>query len=212
MLENFVVIENVFDDPEEVVRTAMLQTYLKKETHYHNVNRNTHYDGLRSRSIIDIDTVLDKKLNLQIFSKIFQKRFPKEFGDIKYRFDFEVSTYFHIMTEEHQFMDIWKHKDDSCLMAGVVYLQKYPEKDSGTIIYKDNGEVDTIIKNEYNKLVLYSSDYLHAPQRGFGTNLNDARLTMPIFLKRVRMDVYTTDLEDGGFIPENEIINARENN
>ena len=193
MLSDFITIQDVFENPDEIVRFAKSQKYDSKETHYHNVNGKSQFEGKRSQSIGDIDKQFSEKMNHQIYSKIFLERFPQGFGRIQYKYHFKISSYFHIVSEENEYSDNWKHYDDTSLMAGVVYLNKDTQEDCGTVIYKQNGEVDQIVKNEYNKLVLYSSTHMQSAQRGFGTNVDDSRLTLNIFIKQMNIECFTEE-------------------
>lgn len=180
MLTDFVEIPNVLDNIDELVMLAKQQMFVKKEVHYHNTDRKTHYNGIRSRTLIDIDKDMYEKVMNKIFQSVCDKRFDNEVTQVRYNFAYTCSAYFHIMSEGDKFNESWLHKDDSSVLAGLIYLNPNPQPNSGTIIYK-NGEKVTV-KNEYNKLVMYDPTYTHAPEAGFGTDINDCRLTMVFFV------------------------------
>ena len=65
-------------------------------------------------------------------------------------------------------------------MAGVIYLNPIhlnkPEN-HGTIIFNKNKDSFTM-PYVYNTLIMYRSDFNHAPLAGFGNSLDTARLSM----------------------------------
>ena len=181
-------IRNVFDDPEEVLRMAKQQTFVLRNAHYHNTDRNTYYNGVRSKNLIDINEDFANKIHEQVSSKIIQTRFKDDLETVKIQFGFQWHAYFHIMREQDKFDKSWLHKDSISLLAGVVYLNPNPRPNTGTIVYMDGDDKEpTVVENEYNKLVLYNGSFLHAPQNGFGTDINDSRLTMVFFMSDIKI-------------------------
>ena len=94
------------------------------------------------------------------------------------------------MREKDKFGDGWMHKDIKSVLAGLVYLNPNPKPNMGTIVHRYGDDKEpVIVENEFNKLVMYDTSYLHAPQGGFGTDVNDARLTLVFFIGEVSMRV-----------------------
>ena len=138
MLTDFIEIPNVLDNIDEVVTLAKQQMFVKKEIHYHNPRRNTHYNGTRSRTLIDIDKDMYSKVMNKVFQAVCDERFDNEITPVAYNFAYTCSAYFHIMSENDKFDDSWLHKDDSSILAGLIYLNPNPPINSGTTLYKCN--------------------------------------------------------------------------
>lgn len=79
----------------------------------------------------------------------------------------------------------WVHKDQSD-WAGVLYLTPNAPLESGTGLYREDGnggyELVTALGNVYNRLVLYRGDLFHSSMLpGFGTTPETGRLTQVFF-------------------------------
>jgi hypothetical protein len=185
MLIDFIEVKNVFDNPDEIAEFAKQQQFFLKEQH--DTLTETFYSGLRTKSLANINAEIYHKINNEIYTKCVEQLYPDSTNKILYGFAFETSTYFHLLTKNDKFDESWIHQDPDCIWAGVIYLNKNPESNSGTIIYKDGEK--TIIDNEYNKLIMYSPTFDHASQGGFGNNLDDGRLTISFFVNAFQFRV-----------------------
>lgn len=157
MTEQYFVIDNVFDDPDEISELAKQMEYYTNE-----------------------DRMLDG-IKLATDSSYFPESFWRGFRSKDLMLFENGPCNFNIIPEFVNYgidQKYWWHKD-LCTWAGVIYLTKNPEPDSGTIIVIDDKEI--VVENVYNRLVCYSN-VLHRPQRYFGTNLNNSRITMTFFL------------------------------
>ena len=45
------------------------------------------------------------------------------------------------------------------------------------------------VENIFNKLVLYSSDLLHRPNRHFGNDINNSRLVLTIGISKLNLNI-----------------------
>jgi hypothetical protein len=120
-------------------------------------------------------------------NKILDKVSIQSFGKrIKYSFEWNGNATFHILDQSQIFNKNWFHVDASAY-AGVIYLNKNPQSNSGTIITHDGNE--QIVDNVFNRLVLYRSDQRHAPQSGFGSydDINSSRLTLNLFFRKIKI-------------------------
>lgn len=178
MFIDFIEIENVLDNPDEIVEFAKKQNYLTKEEY--NSHTKTFWRGSRTKAISILDDTLAHHIDNQIFTKCINKLYSDSSNRISYSFSSKISSFFHILTEKEIYDSSWIHKDRECIWAGVIYLNKNPKPDSGTVVYR-NGE-KIIVDNQYNKLVMYTPTYEHASQGGFGTNIDDGRLTITFFV------------------------------
>lgn len=186
MLIEFMEIKDFFDNPDEILMLAKHQTFVEKDAHYHNANRDIFYNGVRSKTMQDINSDLYRKVLVRVFEKVIDKRFKEDLCKVRIEYDFKADVYFHIMREQDKFNELWKHKDTSSILAGVIYLNPNPKPNTGTLIYVDGDDKDPlIVENEFNKMVIYDASYLHAPQGGFGTDINDSRLTLVFFMGEI---------------------------
>ncbi len=186
MLTDYMEIRNFFDDPYEILNLAKRQTFVLRDAHYHNPNRDTYYNGVRSKALSDIDEQFDDKFFKQLFDKVAENRFKDDIGKIRLDYVYDAQAYFHIMREEDKFNDEWVHKDDKTILAGLVYLNPNPLPNTGTAVHRYGDDKDAyIVENEFNKLVMYNASWLHSPQAGFGTDINDSRLTLVFFMRDI---------------------------
>ena len=192
MLTDFIIVDDVFDNPDEIVEFAKRQKYYSKEEHKYG--EKSYFAGLRSDALNEIDEELYHNINNQIFTKCIEKHYPKEFNKIVYGFGFQTSTFFHILYENDQLTPKWWHKDSNCIWAGVIYLNKNPSPNSGTLVNRNNKEI--VVENSYNKLVIYSPTYEHTSQGGFGTNIDDGRLTLTFFVNAFQFKIKSVEDEE----------------
>jgi len=157
MNNNYIVIDNAFDHPDRIVELAKKQTYHTFE--------NRMIDGVCLSD--DINSFPDGMWRGYRSNKL------DIIGD--------VDSYFAIIPDFANYDIDQKHwwHFDQCSFAGVIYLNKSPEDNSGTILMIDDEEV--VIENRYNRLVMYKN-ILHRPQRFFGTDIDTARMTLTFFI------------------------------
>jgi len=189
MLKDIIIIDDIFDDPDEITFRARQFEYYDRKSHPECEFANqSYYSGYRTELL----RIIDPKLNNFCNSKIMERMLDDSFGLYRTNTSFQSYTdlYFHYTTRKDVFNDNWFHKDPN-LYAGVVYLQKKPTLNSGTIL-KYNGE-DIIVENKYNRLVLYRSDITHSVQNTFGNNVHDGRLTLTIFYNFLSFNIEFDD-------------------
>lgn len=178
MIVDLLCIDNVFDNPDTMVELARIQDYLPS-----GPDTKISYSGIRTSPL---NTILDEDIYTVITNQIMSKLFkdsPNSHVKAK------TTCLFHLLTGEHIPNQSWIHKDTS-LYSGVVYLNKnFVDKfnNHGTKIFRNGEEIN--IRYEYNKLVLYKGDYLHAPNFGFGDTFDDARLTFNFFINDIQISM-----------------------
>jgi hypothetical protein len=186
MLIEFMEIKDFFENPDEIIMLAKQQSFVEKDAHYHNANKDIFYNGVRSKTMKDIDAELYRKILVRVFEKVIDKRFKEDLCKVKIEYGFKADIYFHVMREQDKFNDAWIHKDTSSILAGVVYLNPNPRPNTGTLLYVDGDDKEPmVVDNEFNKMIIYDASYLHAPQAGFGTDINDSRLTLVFFMGEI---------------------------
>jgi hypothetical protein len=181
MLNSLFIIDNVLDNPEEIVDFAKQQQFYELDTH--PTEKNAYWSGLRTECMSNSDMYLFSDTVNKILDKVSIQSFGKR---IKYSFEWNGSATFHILDKSQIFNKNWFHVDASAY-AGVIYLNKNPQSNSGTIITHDGNE--QIVDNVFNRLVLYRSDQRHAPQSGFGSydDINSSRLTLNLFFRKIKI-------------------------
>lgn len=169
-ISDLVVIDEFFDDPEFIVEQALKQDYYDSASHPNQLIK-INWCGKRTLPINNYDSELFNKITHKIVDKIVHDKTK----NVKIRMD----MFFHVMNDKDIFDDSWIHKD-GCFRAGVVYLCKSPVSEKGTLIVKDSEPI--LIENVYNRFVMYDGNFMHSSKGGFGSTINDGRLTLVIFI------------------------------
>lgn len=180
MLRDIYIIDNVFSNPEEVVRWAESFDYLE------NDSTTTFWKGRRSKVLRHISKEIAERSNLLV-NEIIHSCFLNSYEDYKYEFSWGGETCFHRLDKNCVFDNTWIHKDPNCIYAGVVYLNKDPLVNSGTMIYRQDNSIE-YVENVYNRLVLYKSCFKHSAMGGFGEREN-SRLTFTLFLSKLEVKI-----------------------
>jgi hypothetical protein len=180
MINDIVVIDNIFENVDDIVSYARKQTFFSAQTHPSKDEVEIYWVGNRTLQINDLDSEYYQNMISQIMYKVFK--------DLKYTDIYlDAQMYFHTLSESDKFNDSWFHRDLDCKIAGVVYLNEDPNKKYGTGIFKDGETIE--IENVYNRLVLYNSDFLHSALGGFGDNIHNNRLTLTFFIKQLNISL-----------------------
>ena len=190
MLIDYITIDNIFANPIALVEYAKQQTYYTLKDHPIDNNHPTGWTGKRTDSLNKVNPELVRELSGIIGNRVMQGGVAE--GITNWDYKILIDMYFHYLTAEDVYTDIWPHKDIGQMLAGVIYLSPSPQADTGTVVYKGDNKI--VVPNEFNKLVLYRADYLHYPQGGFGSNVNDARLTLTFFIKQIQVFAGTKDI------------------
>jgi len=114
--------DNFFEDPDSIVK-------ISRECIYNEYTPN--YPGVRSKSL--------EEINPKLYVHIFQKIFLLLHDQLPLRFDAKIG-----FQKIKPFVegDKWDKKNlgwvhtDYCPFGGIIYLDKDPDKDAGTSIYK----------------------------------------------------------------------------
>ena len=178
----YLVIDNILEDPDDFLKiTKELRFFSSKIKNPLNSN-GEQWKGYRSEMLTKEQK--QKYLN-QIIKKTISVFFPESKIDIS--LNVEMRTSFHYMSKEFALgeRESWNHVDGTDLFAGVIYLNKKPKKNSGTILY--NGDEKIVVENKFNRMLLYRSDIEHSPDVGsaYGKGLSDSRLTLVFFINRI---------------------------
>ena len=94
---------------------------------------------------------------------------------------YNISAQLHLRLNEDNEKD-WIHKDDEYIYSILIYLSD-TNLESGTYLYDENENIINDIKFVKNRLIMFSSQYKHKGYGYYGTNIDDGRLTLNIFVK-----------------------------
>ena len=139
-----IIKDNFFEDPDSIVKTSNKCIYSENEL--------IHYPGSRSNHL--------EKINPKLYVRIFQKIFLLLHDKLPLNFNAEVK-----FQKIKPFVegDKWNKKNlgwihkDFCLFGGIIYLDKDPDKDAGTSIYKSIDGFDVQTQESMDaKELLYS--------------------------------------------------------
>lgn len=190
---NNLIVDNFFDDPDEIRKIALSRYYR------YSGNNNGGWKGERTFPLRDYGSTCpccqqEINSNFQSEQNFLIEKSEKIFNACKehYNIDDEnitITSYFHITTEDTknsmQYFAQEKFHQDSCLLAGVVYLTPDAPLDAGTsILYAEENKFVNI-ENKYNRLVAYESHRIHALSDSFGTSKETGRLTFTFFIHNV---------------------------
>ncbi len=180
---SIIVFDDFYSNPLEVRNFALTQMSI------HEVIGGKGYPGKRTKKFCTPE--LENKFNL-IFSPYFSNiQLAKESDNGS----FQITT----VNDSS-----WIHKDHydnneginnpDQQYAAVLFLTPNPPKNSGTMFYKEVKIKDSItnemitknvetdyVENQFNRIVIFNSDILHASKNYFGTNDYDSRLTQVFF-------------------------------
>tara|TARA_B100001250_G_C19485188_1_gene650461 strand:- start:34 stop:684 length:651 start_codon:yes stop_codon:yes gene_type:complete len=139
------IVDNFFDNPDEIRDLALSLNY---------PDHNSSWPGRRSLRIENINRSLFHHIGNKIFS-IFGKE-PPETWDITMQFQ-------RIKPFSENKWDIknlgWVHNDRNVLFGGIIYLNKNPDRDTGTSIYKAKRGIYDHTREQYAmKTSLYSGE------------------------------------------------------
>ena len=169
--DGVVTIDNFFENIESIRELALSANYKK-----HDEVNGVGWKGFR--------TDITKETYPELFDYM-----EGRLCEINPKFkNKKILLHFHYCLESTKsechpsFEEIKLHKDPTN-WAGVIYLTPNPKSDSGTSLYSDDKSVANHVENIYNRLVIYPSDILHGPQDLFGTDINDSRMTLTIFIE-----------------------------
>lgn len=193
MLKNHLIIDNFFDDPDAIRKIALSRYY-----RYGGKN-NGGWKGERTFQFQDLGNICrccqqEISSEFQTEQNLLVKESDKIFDicvkhfDVN-RQDITITSYFHITTTETEdclpFFAQDKLHQDSCLLAGVVYLTPDAPPNAGTsILYVEENEMVSL-ENKYNRLIAYEGHRIHGISNVFGKLRETGRLTLTYFIHHV---------------------------
>lgn len=206
------VLENFYENPDEVRRFALSQKYQTREQ---LTEAKYVFPGARSKDLSTINKPLFEKVSNKIISLFHQSEFE--------RMGWSIATSFQHVTDEYGEGVI--HTDQNTVFAAVLYLTPDAPLNSGTSLFRPNQQFDqekyewclkendrrfiegrkvmdttyhamfdeiVRINNVYNTLVLYEGRHFHAANKFFGKTLKDSRLAQVFFVSKIDAQKYSS--------------------
>lgn len=173
----YLKVNNFFKDPNSILElTKTLEFYtFDKHPETNAVGR---YAGKRSLQLHNLYSDFFNQLCYDIISNLI------DFSKIE-NCDWRVSSYFSIISSYDNTKDVAViHQDIDVLYAGVVYLTKNIDANSGTSLYKQqNGNYikEYEFMNEFNKMIMYDATIPHGINK-----FVDDRLSILFFIKDLK--------------------------
>jgi hypothetical protein len=169
-----IVVEDFFKNPEYITEYANSFIYKSR-------SKKEYFEGVRTETLKNINPILFQDVSTKIIREFF--------GNNNYNYDADL--YFHKTTDydkkDHHWLKGKVHTDDAAIVSGIIYLNKKAPINCGTQTYREikNKDVpDIIVGNKYNRLIAFSSNYLHSAMDFFGKE-KDCRLVMLFFLTKL---------------------------
>lgn len=183
MFKDYIVYDNILDEPDVLENFSKTANYFSADGRtIDGVNIDSNetlkpdggWRGLRSQHL----HLLEENLFQDSMNQIILKAFK-----VNCQWQYLVNAHLQISPGFIEYDDDWWHLDTSSLLAGVIYLNKNPESESGTKIIHNGNEID--IENVYNRLLLYRSDLMHRPTKCFGDDIENSRRTFVFFIENL---------------------------
>lgn len=169
-------VNNFFKDPDFILQlTKTIEFYSFGEHPETSVGK---YAGKRSLQLHNLYPEFFESLCYGIVSHLV------DFSKVE-SCDWRVSSYFSMVNSDDNVKDVEViHQDIDVLYAGVVYLSKNLDINSGTSLYKKENEnyiEEYEFKNEFNKMIMYDASIPHGI-----TKFVDDRLSLLFFIKDLK--------------------------
>ena len=143
------IVDDFFPDPDKIVEFAEQQEF------YPNDGR---WPGTRTAPLHELDNHLFNYISTKIHS-LFYDRIEQYFMEIK----FQKITPFH-EDQYHPKNRGWIHKDKEVYFGGIIYLNKNPDDDTGTSLYRETKGYSYNDGYTTSKEKLYKGHYVSEEQ------------------------------------------------
>jgi len=170
-----IIVDNFFDD-FELIEDEFKKIILHNLKDFNQkFNESQNWPGNRSGSLNKESPFL-----FNLYNKEFNIKIGNLFKDIK----IVTKSYIHLRLKEDSKKD-WIHRDsDNFTYTCLIYLSK-TNINSGTRLFSDDEKIITDIKFIQNRAVFFDARYLHSAYGHYGTSINDGRLTLNTFYKKI---------------------------
>jgi len=117
------IIDNFFPDPDKVVEYGINQEFFP--------TTDGRWPGKRTKPLLDINPTLFKFVGEKIHN-IFYENVEDWFADVRFQLIEPFSNDQYDIRNQG-----WIHKDNGTNFAGVIYLDKNPDNDTGTSMFRE---------------------------------------------------------------------------
>jgi len=135
-------------------------------------NENANWPGFRSRRLAITNPIFHE----YILSLIDKKNLLEKGV-------WDIASYLHIRLKSDNQKD-WIHKDNVDY-AALIYISD-TNLNSGTYLYNNNKNLINDIKFVSNRFIMYDGDYNHMGYGHHGSSIEDGRLTINLFIKKIK--------------------------
>ena len=177
MAKTLIVVENFFDNlniiEEELKKIPLYNLEEMQSLIKAGDDKTGQWPGRRSLCLNEASPFL---FNLIVKEK--KEKFKNIFANSKW----SISSHIHLRLKSDDKND-WIHRDvwDYGML---IYLNNNLQ--SGTNFYPDDSdEPNMVVKCVKNRAILFNGDIRHRSMKNFGNNIEDGRLTINLFLKKM---------------------------
>jgi len=174
-MNEYIIIDNFLNNPFDVRDCrALILPFWKKEEHPFPESLGE-FAGYRTEYLHGLDSELHCEVESKLLCAIrIMTNFNSNLDHISTHYSFQYTDRKFKLPDWHCDQD---PPDGMCeVIAGVIYLNQNPPRNSGTIL-KINGK-KKVIENKFNRLLLYDGRIEHTFQRSFGRTKQDSRLIL----------------------------------
>ena len=157
--------EHFFDDPQKIVNFSEQLEYFPAEKNQ--------YPGVRSDTLYNIDQNLDRYVGNRILRNFYHSKNWSNYNNINWNAEIRFHKKKPMHEDPYHPKNCgWIHKDSTTLFAGLIYLNRVPEPDTGTDIYIEKDgyawteDEDTELEHKhYSGEEVLDEDYIKAYNR-----------------------------------------------
>ncbi len=177
-MNQYIIIDNFLNDPHDVRKCRALILPFWKKCDHPFPDSLADFGGYRTEYLHSLDSELYQEVKNKIISSInILTNFKANIIDIKTHYSFQYTDKTFKLPQWH--LDTQPPSEFSEVIAGVIYLNPNPPRNSGTILKIDGKK--KVIENKFNRLLLYNGNVEHTLHRSFGKTKDDSRLILNTF-------------------------------
>ena len=183
------IVDNFLPDPDKIVQLSTQYSY------YKDVNGN--WPGERTECLSQLNADLYNYLGEKIH-KLFYENLPRWQMEISFQKTVPFAS--DIEASKSIFNRGWIHDDYSSLFGGIIYLNKNPDEDTGTSIYKiKNGYFSHAFESMKIKGSFYRGEQVDAQEYEKHWNIVNSQYEETVTVKNVynRMMMFGSHVHHG---------------